>query len=251
MNKKILIVFAAISLSVTALAQVQTLQWRIEDMHCDHCAHKVMTALNQAPGVSDVDINIERRVATLKYDESITCPDSIKTWLNGTRYVPTAYNANDVILREKSYRIDDMHCGNCARRISSALEQNKAVDSLDFDLEKHVVYVRYDANKTSRDNIQETLNGLGFTPVTYYTQDYVAYAYYNIPENAATASTIEEAMDIEGVADANVNSKRKALAVTYVTNDITPDQLLEALKKRGIDATVPPPHECKEEQKAQ
>ena len=245
--KKRLFSLMILAISISAMAQqTKTVQWRIEDMHCDHCAHKVMTALNQAPGVQDVDINIERRVATVTYDETATCPDSIKTWLNGTRYVPTAYSTTDVISREKTYRIEDMHCGNCARRISNALEQIAGVDSLDFDIDKHTFSVGYDANKTSRDNIRATINSLGYTPVDYYSQEIVAYAYFLLPEGSVNEDIANKAMEIEGVADANTSTKNHSLAISYDTTEITADKLIEELKSRDIKVEIPKPHECQE-----
>lgn len=235
----------AVSLSAMG-QQPQTLQWRIEGMHCDHCAHKVMTALTQDKAVSDVDINIERRVATVTYDASQTTPEKIKSQLEGTRYVPSAYSADDVITREKSYRIDDMHCGNCARRISNALEQISGVDSLDFDLEKHSFTVKYDANKASRDAIRTAINALGYTPVDYYTQEVVAYAYYLLPEGAVSEDIAEKAMEIEGVADANTSTKNHSLAISYDTREITADKLMAELMSRNIKVEIPKPHECKE-----
>lgn len=236
-----------LAISISAVAQQsETLQWRIEDMHCDHCAHKVMTALTQDSGVSDVDINIERRVATVTYDASKTTPDKIKSQLDGTRYVPTAYSASDVIMREKTYRIEDMHCGNCARRISNALGQIAGVDSLDSDIDKHTFFVKYDANKTSRDNIRATINSLGYTPVSYYTQDIVAYAYFILPEGSISEDLVDKAMEIEGVADANTSTKNHSLAISYDTTEITADKLMEELKSRDIKVEVPKPHECME-----
>lgn len=236
-----------LAFSISAMAQQsETLQWRIEDMHCDHCAHKVMTALTQDNGVSDVDINIERRVATVTYDATKTTPDKIKSQLNGTRYVPTAYSASDVIIREKTYRIEDMHCGNCARRISKALEQTTGVDSLDFDLDKHTFSVKYDANKTSRDNIRTTIGSLGYTPVSYYTQDIVDYAYFILPEGSIGNDVAEKAMEIEGVADANTSAQNHSLAISYDTTEISADKLVQELKSRDIKVEIPKPHECQE-----
>ena len=233
-------------ISISAMAQTQTIQWRIEDMHCDHCAHKVMTALTKDKGVSDVDINIERRVASVTYDASLTTPDKIKNQLDGTRYVPTAYSASDVIAREKTYLIEDMHCGNCARRIFNALEQIAGVDSLDFDIDKHTFSVEYDANKTSRDNIRETINSLGYTPVDYYSQEIVDYAYFLLPEGSVNEDIANKVMEIEGVADANTSIKNHSLAISYDTTEITGDKLIEELKSRNIKVEIPKPHECQE-----
>jgi copper chaperone CopZ len=113
-------------------------------------------------------------------------------------------------------------------------------------LDKHYVFVRYDANKTCKAEIRQALNELGFTPVNYYTSKNISFAYFNISEEAATEATIEEVMALDGVDDANVNPKIGALAITYVNTETTEQKLLEAVKAAGIEATVPAPHECKE-----
>ena len=54
---------------------------------------------------------------------------------------------------------------------------------------------------------------------------------------------------IDGVEDVNANAKRKSLAVTFFSNEITADRLLEEIQKAGIQAVVPKPHVCSEEKK--
>ena len=54
---------------------------------------------------------------------------------------------------------------------------------------------------------------------------------------------------LDGVDDVNVNQKRGSMAVTYVNTETTAEQLLQALQDADIKATVPPAHECKENQK--
>jgi ribosomal protein L12E/L44/L45/RPP1/RPP2 len=46
-----------------------------------------------------------------------------------------------------------------------------------------------------------------------------------------------------------VNPKQGSLAITYVNKDITAEKLLEAIQAAGIEATLPPAHECGEEEK--
>ena len=51
---------------------------------------------------------------------------------------------------------------------------------------------------------------------------------------------------LKGVEDVNVNPRRKSLAVTFFTDETNADQLLADIRAAGIEAQVPPPHECKE-----
>lgn len=232
--------------SLSALAG-DTLTVRIKGMRCDDCAHKVMLAVRQEKGIKSVVSNIERRTTTIVYDPTMTSADSIKARLVATRrYVPSAYSPTDVIKRGFGLRIDDMHCQNCADRITQRLEKIEGIDSLAPHLDKHYVFIRYDANRTCKDTIRQAITALGFTPVNYYSGSKVAFAYYNIPADKATQESIDEVLLIEAVDDVNVNSTRRSMAVTYFNEEISADALLEAIRKAGIDAQLPPPHECKE-----
>jgi type VI protein secretion system component VasF len=64
-----------------------------------------------------------------------------------------------------------------------------------------------------------------------------------------TQETIDEVLMLTGVEDVNVNAKQHSLAVTFFTDETSADQLLKDIKAAGIDAEVPPAHECKEEKK--
>jgi copper chaperone CopZ len=143
-------------------------------------------------------------------------------------------------------KVQDMHCQRCAKRIAERLGQMEGIDSLSPDVEKHYVFVRYDANKTSKDDIREVLSGMGFTPVNYYTSKNISYAYFLLPEDEANDETLETALSLDGVDDANVSRLQKSLAITFVNDETSEQQLLDQLRQSGIKAEIPAPHECKE-----
>ena len=231
-----------------ATAQTDTLTVRIKGMRCDECAHKVMTAVRQLPGIESLRSNTERRTTTIVYDRTKTCADSIEARLAATgRYKASPYSPSDTIRRGMGLRIDDMHCQNCANKIVKRLEQIEGIDSLAPHLDKHYVFIRYDANRTCKDIIREAISELGYTPVNYYSGPKIGFAYYNIPKEQATQETIDKLLVYsEAIDDANVNTRSGSLAVTYFKEDISADKLLEACRQLGISAEVPAPHECKE-----
>ncbi len=145
-------------------------------------------------------------------------------------------------------RMDDMHCKKCANRIIARLSKMEGIDSLAPRLAQHCFFIRYDGNKTNKAEISAALVKTGFTPVHYSADKRVSYAYFLIPETAATPETIKRVMAIDGVDDANVNAKRKSLAVTYLSTKVTPEKLLEQIQQAGIQAVLPKPHVCEEEQ---
>ena len=249
MNKKTLLLItllAGITASLHAMT-VDTLTVRIKGMKCEECAHKVMTAVRQLPGIDNVKSNIERRTTTVTFDPALTYRDSIEARLAATgRFKASPYSPDEVIRRGFGLRIDDMHCQNCANRITKRLSQIEAIDSMSPHLDKHYIFIRYDANRTCKADIRAAIGQLGYTPVNYYSGPKVSYAYYNIPAEQATQETVDEVIIITGVEDVNVNQQKQSLAVTFFTDETNADQLLADIRQAGIKAELPPAHECKE-----
>lgn len=247
--KKIITLTAALLLTVTMTAANETIVLRIKGMRCEECAHKVTTVLKQLDGIGSMDFNLERRTVAIGYDATKTSADSIKARLERTgRYKSVPYSKDEVIRRGIGLRMDDMHCQKCADRIAQRLEQIAGVDSMSAHLDKQYYFIRYDANRTCKATIVDALGELGFTPVAYYTSKDISFAYFLIPKDQATDDTIEEVLAMDGVDDVNVNARRGSLAITYVNNQTSEEQLLKAIQAAGIKATLPPAHECKENQ---
>lgn len=147
-----------------------------------------------------------------------------------------------------TYRIDDMHCRKCSDRIQKSLSQVAGVDTVVPRIGKHTVAVTYQTAKTSRDAIRQTITEAGYTPCNYLQGSEGGYAYLLLPAEQATLQTEKTVMLIDGVADVNVNARRKAMAVTYHADRLTADQLLAAIQAMGINAQLPKPHVCSEEE---
>ena len=247
MRKLLFLVALMAATNLQAAQPADTLVWRIKSMRCEECAHKVGTALRKNPAVESLSFDLEKRTVSVSYNATRTCPDSIMNYLRGTRYKPSAYSKTDTIMRGMGLKMADMHCRNCANRISKRLSEVEGIDSIGPNIEKHYVFFRYDANRTSKADIREILTGMGFTPVNYYTSKNISFAYFKIPAEQVCDETIETALAIEGVDDANVSKRQKSLAITYVNTETSEEKLLEELKTAGIEAVVPAPHVCKEE----
>ena len=229
-------------------AQEDSITVRIKGMKCEECGHKVMVAVKKLPGIERMRFNYERRTASIVYDRTQTCVDSIEARLAATgRYKASPYSPNDTIRRGMGLRMNDMHCQKCADRIAAKLEKMEGIDSMSPHLDKNYYFIRYDANRTCKATIKEALLGLGFTPVNYYSGPKVSYAYYNIPQEQATQQTMDDVLILDGVEDVCVNQKRKSLAVTFFTDETNADKLLADILAAGVKAEVPAPHECKEQ----
>ena len=248
MKKILLLTVALFQMAGLSASSHDTLTVRIRGMRCGECAHKVKTALRQDSGVKGIVFNLERRTATISYDPAATCQDSIYARLAATkRYKAKPYSKDEVIHRGIGFRMDDMHCKKCADRIMGRLQQIAGIDSMSPHLDKHYMFIRYDANRTCKDTIRTAINRLGYTPVNYYTSDKIGFAFYNIPAGVAAQDAADALLALDAVDDVNINTRRNTMAVTYFCKELTAEQLLEAVHKAGIQAVVPPPHKCKEE----
>lgn len=226
--------FVLITLGLQAQT-IDTLTVRIKGMRCEECAHKVKNVMRLLPGIEGVTFNIERRTASIAYDSKQLCADSIKARLAATgRYKASAYSPQDVIIRGMGLRLADMQGEVDYHRISQRLQTMKGIDSIAPHLDKHYIFVRYDANRTSKADVRRVLSDMGFTPVNYYSGPKVAYAYYQIPADKISQETMDEVLMLTGVEDVNVNAQRKSLAVTYFTDETTAEQLLKDIKAVGI-----------------
>lgn len=247
--KRLIALSFAICLSALAHAATQdTITVRVKAMRCAECGHKVKNALRKNPGVGELEFNYERRTVKIAYDPQKTDVDSIYRSIAVTkRYQPTPYSPTEVIRRGYGQRIDDMHCQKCVNRIVERLSQLDGIDSLGPHLDKHYVFIRYDANRTDKAAIRALLNRIGYTPCNYYSSPKIGWLYLNIPAEQATQETIESVMALNGVEDANVNAMRKSLAITYFNDETQESLLIEQIQKAGIQAVVPKPHVCSEE----
>jgi len=250
MKKKTLLLLMALCLATagSAAGTADTLTVRIKGMRCEECAHKVKDVLGKVAGFERVSFDLERRTATIAYDPQQTSRDTIEARLAAThRYKASAYDPAEVIRRGIGVHVDDMHCQKCADRIVARLSQMAGIDSLAPHLKEHYLFVRYDANKTSKSTIHQALLDLGYTPVSHYTSKSISFAYFMLPAEMATEETAETALALDGVDDATVSTRRHSLAITFVNTETTQEKLLEQLQAEGIKAELPAPHECKEE----
>ncbi len=247
MKRILLMTLAAMTLQLASATD--TLTVRIKGMRCAECAHKVKKVLRQDAGIGGIQFNLERRTATIAFDKTKTCADSICAHLDATgRYKTSPYSPQDVIIRGYGQRIDDMHCKKCSDRIMDRLGKMQGIDSLAPHLDKHYIFIRYDANVTDKAAIRAMLNKTGYTPVNYYTSPKINWLYLNIPAEQATAETIETVLAMEGVEDVNANALRKSLAITFFTDQTNADKLVAEIQKAGIKAVLPKPHVCDEEE---
>ena len=66
-----------------------------------------------------------------------------------------------VEVKEVTYKVH-LHCENCVKKVKENISFEKGVKDLHVCLEDQVVSIKYDASKTSEENLKASLEKLGF-----------------------------------------------------------------------------------------
>ena len=236
MLKRILSVFSfLIVVNAAMAASSDTLVVRIKAMRCEECANAVSNALRKNDGVQDLIFNLERRTVAVAFDPAKINTDSICAILTATgRYKPSTYDPKEKIRRGMGLKAEEMKTEADAEFIKKNLYEMVGMDSVGPNLAKGYIFVRYDANKTTKATIRQKLLDIGFTPVSYYTSNIISFAYFKMPAEAATEENLELILGLDGVEDVNANPARGSLAITYVNNQTTEEKLLSDIQAEGL-----------------
>ena len=237
MKKKLIILLLLFIIANAAIAAgTDTLVVRIKAMRCEDCAHNVSLALRGKSGIEGLQFDLEKRTVAVVFDPAKTNTDSICATLKATgRYKPSTYDPKEKIRRGMGLKADEMKTEADAELIKKNLYEMVGMDSVGPNLAKGYIFIRYDANKTTKATIREKLKEIGFTPVNYYTSNIISFAYFKIPAEAANDETIETVLSLDGVDDANVNAAKGSLAITYENTVTNPEKLLEGIRAEGIE----------------
>ena len=63
------------------------MNFKVEDMSCGHCVKAIEDALKTVPGVSEVEVSLEDKIATVRFQEDLSS-DAAMTAIRGAGYTP-------------------------------------------------------------------------------------------------------------------------------------------------------------------
>lgn len=98
----------------------------VTGMTCHHCVNAVTQGLDQLPGASSVEVDLDKRQATLTIDDSLSSVATIQTLVSQT-IEDLGYDAGTpvVLLQDGSiaatFHVSGMTCASCVQAITSAL----------------------------------------------------------------------------------------------------------------------------------
>ncbi len=137
--------------------------------------------------------------------------------------------------KEVSLQIQGMTCAACANRIEKGLYKIDGVEEANVNFAIEKTKVVYDPEKTGVSDFEEKIERLGY----HVAHDKQTFDISGMT-CAACANRIEKKLNkTEGVAEANVNFALENVSVEYDQDQVTIQDMMEAVKKLGYTLSIP------------
>lgn len=170
---------------------------RVTGMHCRSCVVNIQDNISKLPGVSSVEVSLEKEKASICYDPlqisvpqiqqaiealppgnfrthlwdtpAALCPPpahqsaSTPPSLGGhTKYAVPQPCFTQPLLSVANIHIEGMTCGSCVQSIEGMISQRKGVTSAKVSLSEHQGVFEYDPLVTTPEELREAIEDMGF-----------------------------------------------------------------------------------------
>jgi copper chaperone len=68
------------------MTAIVTQEFVVEGMHCQGCVRSVTGAVSQVPGVTRVDVSLDKKAATVQFDSTAVKPATIVAAIEGAGF---------------------------------------------------------------------------------------------------------------------------------------------------------------------
>eukprot|EP00794_Sanderia_malayensis_P006913 gene6913-7690_t len=155
-------------------------------------------------------------------------------------------NLNFVDSNTVEISVQGMTCQSCVKNITSTLNEKDGVLSIEVSLEKENAVVKYDAVKTSKEEIVEMINNTGYnaqlkTDFPEATLNETKVALFTIKETLSKqslSSVIAEIKSHDGVINIDLYKDQVLASVLYKSTVISDEEIETLLNKYGFDASL-------------
>lgn len=152
---------------------------RVKGMHCRSCVVNIQDNVSKLPGVSAVEVFLEKEKASICYDPlRITVPElqraiealppgNFKTEPWDSTSPPAAPSASQLCFTQPLssvviVHIEGMTCNSCVQSIEGVISQRKGVTSTRVSLVDHQGTFEYDPLLTSPEELRKAIDDMGF-----------------------------------------------------------------------------------------
>lgn len=166
-------------------------RFRIQGMTCQNCVKHVTKALSSLPGVSHVEVSLERSLALIESESPLPVAQ-VQSVLKEEGYEaseegePASIRPAEAIrpalphppvtavteqesadlpdLSRTTFSVEGMHCATCVFTIEKALKREDGLGRVHINLATQSCDLTYDPGQTSIDQIFDAIRKAGYTP---------------------------------------------------------------------------------------
>ncbi|XP_067889510.1 copper-transporting ATPase 2-like isoform X2 [Heterodontus francisci] len=171
---------------------LMTVVLHIEGMHCKSCVAHIEGNIRELPGIQSIMVSLESKKAIVKYDTSLTNPESLKLVIEALPpekfkvYLPTGMEMKKEtslsipvtpLLRQPNcdtekhlqtttsiavISIGGMTCNSCVQSIENMISQKKGVKLIKVSLAKEKGTIHFDPAMTNSEELRAAIDEMGF-----------------------------------------------------------------------------------------
>lgn len=167
---------------------------RVKGMHCHSCVVNIQDNISSLPGVSSVEVSLEKELASICYDPLKVTVTQLQQAIESlppgnfkaepldsshtlspvsTSVAPTVSASqpraavsqpcfNQPLVSAVNIHIEGMTCNSCVQSIEGMLSQRKGVRSAEVSLTDHKGVFEYDPLLTTPDELKDAIEDMGF-----------------------------------------------------------------------------------------
>lgn len=132
---------------------------------------------------------------------------------------------------EKTVNIQGMTCTACAQSVERGVSKIDGVDEANVNFALERLNVTYDADKVSMKDLEEKIEQLGY----HVQQDHLNFDVTGMTCSACATRIERRVNKMDGIANATMNFALEKLSVDYDKNQVTAQEMMEAVKKMGFE----------------
>lgn len=169
-------------------SHVVTLQLRVDGMHCKSCVLNIEENIGQLPGVQNIQVSLENRIAQVQYDPSritanalqraiealppgdfkVSLPDGAAGGGAGSRSsnraapAPAPRTQEPGVCSTVVLAIAGMTCASCVQSIEGLVSQREGVQQISVSLADGTGVVLYDPSVINPEELRAAVEEMGF-----------------------------------------------------------------------------------------
>ena len=126
----------------------------IEGMHCASCVLSVNKTFEKIDGVDDVDADLAANKLHITVNTKKISFEEMERLVKNLGF--------ELHADEMTLRIQGMHCASCTMNVENFLIRLDGIFDVKADLTSQSAKIRYDSSKVDMDDIEKTIESLGF-----------------------------------------------------------------------------------------